>query len=318
MGSVPAATWEQWWAERAAAASAAGLPLVATTAQLARRDISRKVARARVARGTWVAPLKGTVAAITAADLVADGPWLAARRRHALMCIAATLLNPGHVVCARSSAVVRGLPTLKVPARPELYVPSGRVTRRPGACRSRLGDDDRTSWLGVPITSVARTVVDVARRDRRDGLLVADAALHEWLCTPAQIDEAIAAAARRPGIAVAREVLRLADRRAESALESLTRLNIADEGLPLPELQVEIAVPALRKVYRVDMLWRAQRLVVELDGREKYSADELWSEKRREDALRELGLRFLRLTWFDVAHDWPVTADRLRRALVRD
>jgi hypothetical protein len=307
--------WEQWWSRRAAAAAEAGQPLVATTAQLVRRGVSRKVTRGRVARGRWVVPLRGTVAAVSADDLAADGREVAARREHALSCIAATLLNPGHVIGARSAAVVRGLPTLNVPPRPELYVPAHHPSRRAGACRSVFDDVDQQLWLGVPITGVARMVVDAARRDRRDGLVVADAVLREWLCTPAEIGAAIRAAARRPGIATARTVLALADARSESALESLARLAIVDEGLPLPELQVEIAVPALRRTYRVDMFWRAQRLVVELDGRAKDNADELWREKRREDALRELGLRFLRLTWRDVQHDWPATAARLRRSL---
>lgn len=56
-------------------------------------------------------------------------------------------------------------------------------------------------------------------------------------------------------------------------------------------------------------------LVVECDGKVKYTADELWTEKRREARLRALGFRVDRVLWEDVVHHWPETSARLRRAL---
>lgn len=73
--------------------------------------------------------------------------------------------------------------------------------------------------------------------------------------------------------------------------------------------------PASGRHYRVDLLWRRWRLVLEVDGRLKYTGDELWREKRRELRLTRLGYRVERVTWADVVHDWTRCADRLRALL---
>ena len=56
-----------------------------------------------------------------------------------------------------------------------------------------------------------------------------------------------------------------AEPRAESPLESVLRLRLHDDGFPPPQLQAEIAG------FEVDMLWPKQRLVLEADGRLKYT-----------------------------------------------
>ncbi|MGH8860210.1 MAG: endonuclease domain-containing protein, partial [Jatrophihabitantaceae bacterium] len=103
----------------------------------------------------------------------------------------------------------------------------------------------------------------------------------------------------------ARDVLALATPFAESPLESLVRLALHDAGFPRPVLQAQIAD------YRVDFLWPEQRLILEADRREKYTGDELWREKRREQRLRRLGYRIARVTWSDVRHNWPQTCRSL-------
>jgi very-short-patch-repair endonuclease len=65
------------------------------------------------------------------------------------------------------------------------------------------------------------------------------------------------------------------------------------------------------------MLWPHQRLIVEVDGRVKYTADELWREKRRQERLERLGYRVVRVMWSDVVHDWPATLRRILDALGR-
>ncbi len=60
--------------------------------------------------------------------------------------------------------------------------------------------------------------------------------------------------------------------------------------------------------YRVDFWWSQQGVIGEADGRVKYTdEDVLWREKRRRDALEELGLRVVRWSWTDVTthrDDW--------------
>ena len=81
--------------------------------------------------------------------------------------------------------------------------------------------------------------------------------------------------------------------------------------MPAPELQVWVGG------YRVDLLWRAQRVIVECDGRVKYARDELWREKRRQEQLERLGFRVVRVLWADVTRGPSETAERIRHALGR-
>jgi very-short-patch-repair endonuclease len=103
----------------------------------------------------------------------------------------------------------------------------------------------------------------------------------------------------------------MADPLTESALESLVRLALHDDGFPRPQLQVRIAGTS----YRADMLWPAHRLILEIDGLAKYTDAEWRREKRREQELRRLGYRVERVTWDDVVNRWPQTRSRLLAAL---
>jgi hypothetical protein len=63
-------------------------------------------------------------------------------------------------------------------------------------------------------------------------------------------------------------------------------------GLPAPDLQVAVSAGGLR--YRVDLLVREFRTVVEVDGRVKYSGatsdpEQSWKDKRRRDDLLSEG-----------------------------
>ncbi len=109
---------------------------------------------------------------------------------------------------------------------------------------------------------------------------------------------------RRPLGPAARHVVALADRHSESAGESWCRLVFAGLGLGQPEQQVDIHDERGRLVARVDFPFRERRLVVEFDAAMKYAGadgrEALVAEKRREDALRRLGYRVVRLTWADL------------------
>jgi len=127
--------------------------------------------------------------------------------------------------------------------------------------------------------------------------------MHEGLLTAAALDAAVARSGW-PGIRAVREVVPLASSRAESPLESLTRLCLVDAEVPAPELQVEIIDPADGWRCRVDMLWPAAQVVLEADGKVKYTDRELWREKLRQERLERLGYRVVRALWNDVTV-WP-------------
>ncbi|HSF26480.1 MAG TPA: hypothetical protein VLC50_03085, partial [Actinomycetes bacterium] len=69
-------------------------------------------------------------------------------------------------------------------------------------------------------------------------------------------------------------------------------------------------------VARADFLWRAQRVVGEVDGKVKYvgpRADSLWREKRRQEAVEDAGFVVVRWGAFELAT--PAALDqRIRRA----
>jgi very-short-patch-repair endonuclease len=121
---------------------------------------------------------------------------------------------------------------------------------------------------------------------------------------------------RRPGVTAAVRVLELADARAESPLESLTRLLMIDAGLPPFEPQGVVAT--YRGRYRVDFLFRTRRVVVEADGLHKYRGDPDAlppREKLRQEAIERAGYRVVRATWDDVVRQPAETIARIQRAL---
>jgi very-short-patch-repair endonuclease len=275
---------------------------VATRAQA--RDLGMPDADVRrlVRRGDWSAPRRGVLAVVPLSD----------DSYGALAVAAPALVRPGHVISHRSGAALLGLPVLHRPAHPGLTatIPATSGARRNVTVyRARLPVGDRAEWFGAPVTIVARTIVDLARVDRLQGLVAADAALHERLVTTADLARQLGGCAGWPGAARARDVLAAASSLAESPLETLTRLCLLDAGLPSPELQVRIGRD------RVDMLWRDERVVVEADGRMKYRDDELWTEKRRQERIERLGFRVVRVLWADVVDHPDETAARVRAAL---
>jgi hypothetical protein len=174
---------------------------------------------------------------------------------------------------------------------------------------------------GLPVTSLARTVVDCAASMRPDrGLVVADSAMRLGL-DPEALAATLDDRAGSRGIATARRVAELADGRAASPGETLTRWALVTGGLPAPELQVE--VPTRRGRFFLDLGWRGCRVGVEFDGFVKYSgaygstaSEAVFAEKQRQDAIEDEGWRLLRVTWSDLG-DPDALVSRVRRALAR-
>ena len=208
------------------------------------------------------------------------------------------------------------------------------VTRRTGHSHGRrlrdvresetpLRDDEVTMANGLVVTSVARTVVDVARMCSLEwGVIAADAALNQKLCTPDELSDAIAAARRRRGVSRATRAVRFADGDAESPLESVSRLSLARAGLPTPELQHAILLNG-RRVARCDFAWPEYGVVGECDGAVKYGKllkqgqspeQAVMAEKHRENLIREADWWIVRWGW-EIAWDIPRLAARVQTAL---
>jgi hypothetical protein len=235
--------------------------------------------------------------------------------------IAAARAHPASAVCARSAVLAHGLPLYgQPPERPELTVAPGGTGRIRGALvhRARLDADDIVLVAGVPVTNVARTIVDLARSaPLRTAVVAGDAALHRGLVTPKQLIRALAVSHGWPGIKRARRALQALDGRAESPLESISRLVIADHGLPAPELQAIVRTEDGWEIARLDFYWDEFGVVGESDGRSKYSERAiLTDEKDRQEQLEDLGLAITRWGW-SALHQPPLLNGRIRAAFER-
>lgn len=195
-------------------------------------------------------------------------------------------------------------------------VPHGvNVTRMTGCRLHRARAPLKTVVsAGLPLTTLSRTVLDVARLgDLRSGVVCADSALARRRDLDLQTE--LLRCYGWPGYRCAARVVSLADGRAESPLESLARLVWREAGLPEPVLQASIHVGG-SFLGRVDFLWRKQRVIVEVDGLAKYAEPgELAREKQRQNRLLLAGYVVLRFTWADIVNRPHECAATVHRAL---
>ncbi len=180
-----------------------------------------------------------------------------------------------------------------------------------------LPDEQVTVRGGVRVTSVARTVVDLARTSSfRSGVVVADSALRGKLTSKAELRSVVTACARWPGIRQARLVIEFSDARSESALESIARAAFRDHGLPAPELQAWVGGDDV--IGRADFLWRRYRTIGEADGAIKYAnTGRAISQLRRDASLRAAGFEVVHFTWDEIVRVPGQVAASIRAALRR-
>lgn len=239
---------------------------------------------------------------------------------------AVTKVTPDAVVSHVSAAALHGRTLWDVPLdRVHVTVgreSGGRRTRLLHVHTAALHPDDVVMVHGLLCTSVARTLVDLARTlPFEQALVAADAARHRHQVSASALDAAVGRVAGRRGGPDARRVVAAADPRPESVGETRSRVAIARAGLPTPTLQH--AFPQIGA--RVDFYWEEFRTVGEFDGKVKYGrglrpgqspGDVVFDEKRREDALRDLDRKVARWCW-DELNPFDAVAARLWRAFDR-
>jgi very-short-patch-repair endonuclease len=220
------------------------------------------------------------------------------------------------VVSHGSSALLQGLPTFG-PAPSDVWVTAPRHGRIVTGTHRRLGEvprADRVLLDGIPVTGMARTALDLARRRPLHQQLVAlDAAA---ACVgPDELARAFARLSWKRDLIGVSLALHQANPLSESPLESISRGRMIQGQLPLPELQAWVQGEDGRW-YRVDFLWRQHGVVGEADGLLKYRTEaDLRSEKLREDALRARGLGVVRWTYDDAVRRPDRLLTRIQRAL---
>jgi hypothetical protein len=235
-------------------------------------------------------------------------------------------LAAGSVVSHVSAAVLHGLPVWRVELD-RVHVTrrgagGGRVSRGLHLHIAPLDPSDVVEIDGIAVTSVARTVIDLARSvPFTQAVVVADGALSAQAVDREALLVAHERSARWRGGPRALRVVEFADGLTESPGESRSRVAIWRAGLPRPVVQWKVRSADGRLIGRVDFGWPELRTVGEFDGLVKYGrlvpegrtpADVVVAEKLREDDLRGEGLAVVRWTSGDIDRFDRVVA-RLRR-----
>ena len=292
-----------------------------TAAELAAAGTSRGQLRRLVQRGALVRVIRGGYAP---AALVAARSGDRAGEHAVLASAALAVAGPGSVVSHHSAALIHGLDLLGYGLGETV------VLTRPPGCRNhagRAGVRIHVAALppgyvvtrhGVPVTAVARTVVDLARTSPFPaGVVVADSALHTGQTTKAELESVITACARWPGLRAARRVTGFCDGRSESVLESVSRVAFRDQGLPPPDLQVWVG-DEIDMIGRADFLWRDNHTVAEADGALKYAdPSRAMAQLERDKRLREAGFEVVHFTWQEITRTPDEVAASIRAAFRR-
>lgn len=145
---------------------------------------------------------------------------------------------------------------------------------------------------GVPCAPPARCAIDLARRgNRRDGIALLDSALRSGTCTADDLADEVTLHDGLRGVRQVRELVTIADGRAECAQESHLRLLVVDAGLPVPEPQVWVHDSTGRPIYRLDLAYRERRAGLEYDGRSHLTPRRLEHDRSRMNWLSAQGWR---------------------------
>lgn len=230
---------------------------------------------------------------------------------------AALLVFPGTAVLSHGSAgwLWGLLPT--APREPEVTV-AARGNRRRGLQVHRvwsLSEEERTTYEGLPVTSVARTLVDLAGTSSVRGLSrVVDRARRRGKLDIAAIDQILER--RHGGFVTERlhEVLRLYRQpvfdRAHSELLFLDAIH--DLGLPAPRINT------WEEGCEIDAYWEAERFAVEVEGWETHGGREAFEKDcLRQEDLKLAGIDSIRITARRIEQEPRAVAKRLKLLLAQ-
>ena len=265
--------------------------------------------------------------------------------RHLQLALALQLRNPSAIASHHTAALAWGLDLDDAPeaaaAAAAFIVPTEARVRSKAHRGLTLAVRDlpvhhRTEHpSGLLVTTPARTAVDVASLSNApEALITLDSAARLELLTSvgerglraAYTNEKLVEASRAPLLEASRhaatlrtrralaDVVPLADPRRESANESLSFGHFLLAGLPLPELQVRIRT-AEGDAFP-DFLWAEAMVIGEADGAVKYTSPEvLVREKRRQEALEQMGFRVVRWLYSELRQRPSAVVGRIAAAL---
>ncbi|WP_099250659.1 endonuclease domain-containing protein [Mycobacterium sp. shizuoka-1] len=164
--------------------------------------------------------------------------------------------------------------------------PHGIVTRRETLLASEL-----THHGGLPVTTVARTAFDLARRGAsiRRRIAHLDALANATHFLTAEVLEIAQAHPHVRGVRRLRSIVTAVDAGAQSPQETYLRLDLIAAGFPRPQTQIPVARPNGRRYY-LDMGWPDILVAVEYDGEHHRTSRSAYAtDLERHDYLMSLG-----------------------------
>ncbi len=179
---------------------------------------------------------------------------------------------------------------------------------------SPLRADEVTHRDGIPVTSVARTLLDIAPTLTPVRLKSAiDAADNQHLSGPLSLAALLERYPRRAGSAALKRIIaegRVGIDVPREEFELRFAEFVERFGLPMPAVNGLVDVSDGWR--EVDCVWREARLVVELDSRRHHDNSSAFeADRERDQALIAAGWRVMRVTWKQL-HERP---ERIARAL---
>jgi very-short-patch-repair endonuclease len=273
--------------DRAIARAAAQQHGMVTLAQLAAAGLGRGAVAHRVARGRLTPRFRGVYQV---------GPIQAEHGREAAAVLAA---GPGALLSHHTAAAIWGF-TPDHPGDVHVTVPSD-ARSRPGLTLHRSASLNAAVHNGLPLTTPARTLHDLARvLARKDLDRAVEEALIRGLATPEQLTT-------RPAL---REATATEPTLTRSEAERQLRALIKAANLPAPATNVRVAG------HEVDAYWPRQRLVAEVDGYKFHGGRAAFERDRRKDgALTAAGYTVVRVTWRQIKHEPHAVVALLARLL---
>jgi len=268
--------------------------------------------RRRREAGTWITKADGVYALPAVPPSWMQSLWIA--------CLATSV---GAVVSHEGAAALHGLATFR-PGPVVVTVPHGdsRLDGLAVVHQSRnLPDEHVVAKAGLPVTSVARTIADLATFCRRARLdFVIDDTVAAKLVTDEELLVCCQTVARRGrlGSRMLRSILAQrspGETPPDGRFEALLLRVLRRGGLPRPVLQYPLPGRE-RPEGIVDAVYVEERIIIECDSRRYHTRKRDFAVDRERDIVSTLaGWRTLRFTWDDLTKRPAWVIDCVRRAL---
>jgi len=205
----------------------------------------------------------------------------------------------------------------------DVTIPAGRPVRRLKGIRCHragLLPRDLSIHNGIPCTTVSRILLELATKFADETVAAAanEAVILE-IFDMREMEDLLARSKGQRGIRRLRRTLEKGDLSGENVLKSGLEKRFsdlcADHGLPKPEINRWLLLGD--EYHQVDFLWRAERVVIEVDSKRYHQTGwKLARDARRDELLSVHGYSHDRVPE-DLLRDKPMNALEMVRELLR-